>query len=302
MAAELTGFRIAELHGRQNVNIVIQDDCVVLVGVNGLGKTTIINMLYYFLTRQWLRLLEYQFKSVAVDIAGQTLSITRSQIESPIHESEWRRRLAHVNPRFHILFDRDPQLLYSLVSAPHDATFLRKLAERSNISLNMLMMLRRSLEEEPLQQTLFESLSEVKELEDHLARLLQSQVLYLPTYRRIERDLEKIFPGLEEEIQKYRSLRSAHDDVYIEFVEFGMRDVERRFDELFTQLKERARFELNSLAATYLGEVIRGEADTYDTSLISSLDESTIAKILNRVEERQILDEPDKETLRHVIT
>src|SRR5581483_9970168 len=96
---DITGFRITGLHGKRDVQIAIRDGCVVLVGVNGLGKTTIINLLYYLLTCQWFRLVEYKFEALAVDVPGDCLSISRDQIEGPLKNAKWRRRLVRFNPR-----------------------------------------------------------------------------------------------------------------------------------------------------------------------------------------------------------
>ena len=44
---------------------------------------------------------------------------------------------------------------------------------------------------------------------DSLERLVDAQVLFLPTYRRIEQDLKAIFPGLESDVAKYRERQST---------------------------------------------------------------------------------------------
>jgi recombinational DNA repair ATPase RecF len=46
MPLDITRLEITGLHGRHNVDVPIADNCVILVGVNGLGKTTLINVLY----------------------------------------------------------------------------------------------------------------------------------------------------------------------------------------------------------------------------------------------------------------
>ena len=301
MDFQISGFRIMGLHGRQNVTIEVKGNAIILVGVNGLGKTTIVNILYYFLTRQWGRLLDYQFTAVAVDINNQTISLNRDDIEEEMIQKDvrstprlpsWVSRQA----RFHLTSKVRDTLLSRNVSLAR----LRSLANETAMSHSQLVHLRETLLDEARQHDLFEEDSKLKEQDELLQKQMTSRVLYLPTYRRIERDLEAIFPGLEEEIHRGRE-RQRQTEAYVEFVEFGMRDVERRFDELFAGLKDRARSELNSLAASYLREVIRGEADTYDTSLIDSLDDDTITRILSRVEERNMLEDADKRTLREVI-
>lgn len=302
MPARISGFRISGLHGQRDVSISIEDNCIVLVGVNGLGKTTIINLLYSLLTRQWSRLVEHQFEALAIDVNGRTFSISRAVIEAPLHSKKWRARLARFSPRVASMLSTWPEIVGMLASAPHDPFLLRRLSDEFGIPKSVLMELRSIMEDEPVQRELFASGTEVQQFEEELRKEDLGQVLYLPTYRRIERDLEKLFPGLEDQLHRHRAPRAARESAFLEFVEFGMRDVEERFGELLNRLKERARIELNNLAASYLGEVVRGEAATYDTRLIASLEDDDIDRILNRVEERNILNARDKDTLGKVIT
>lgn len=298
----ITGFRITGLHGRRDINITIQGNAIVLVGVNGLGKTTIINLLYYLLTRQWFRLVEYQFEELALDIDGETLRLSRTQIEAAFKGVKWKRQLARFGPRIGRIVENSPELVALMASSTTGSAVLHTVVDKLHLPYAAIAELRMMLEDEPMQQELFASASEIKQFGEKIGALFTGQVLYLPTYRRIERDLEKIFPGMEEEIHRRRDTRPTQQSAYLEFVEFGMRDVERKFDEVLTGLKDRARTELNSLAASYLGEVIRGEADIYDTSLIASLDEGNIERILNRVEERDIIDASARDQLRQVIS
>jgi hypothetical protein len=78
----LTRFCILGLHGKYDIRIPIQDNRLILVGVNGLGKTTVINFLYFALSDQWLRLLEYDFSAIEITINGEEIEITKADVES----------------------------------------------------------------------------------------------------------------------------------------------------------------------------------------------------------------------------
>jgi hypothetical protein len=139
----------------------------------------------------------------------------------------------------------------------------------------------------------------LRDLSGALSHEVGSQILYLPTYRRIEKDLRFIFPELDEDVFRYqrRIGLSRRSDHYVELVSFGMEDVERSVRETLERLKEEARTALNGLAGSYLRDVIRGSADTYDRESFREIDEQTISDTLDRVEERT-LPASDKERLR----
>ena len=231
---EITEFAIRGLYGYRDITIPIRDNKIVLVGVNGLGKTTIINLLYFFLSRQWYQLFEYDFSEISLEINKELLTISQT----------------------------------------NKSKYLTK--ERKG--------------------PLF--------IEEYLNQYIDSQILYLPTYRRIEKELETIFPELDKSVNRYNKeigiKHHRHRKKYVELIEFGMKDVEQKINNTLSEIKENARTQLNSLAGSYLRDVIRREANSFDSQLIKKLDDDTVTKILNRVEEKTLNTE-DKKTLKIVI-
>jgi predicted ATP-binding protein involved in virulence len=86
--AELRQLRIANLHGAFDVTIPIQGNRLILVGVNGLGKSTCINALYFVLSRQWPRLLQIQFDEIELQLDNSSIRITRPTIEEESSRSD----------------------------------------------------------------------------------------------------------------------------------------------------------------------------------------------------------------------
>jgi hypothetical protein len=59
MTTALTRFQIDGLHGRKGrTDIPLSDNRLVLIGENGTGKSTVVNLFYHFLTQQWRRVSE----------------------------------------------------------------------------------------------------------------------------------------------------------------------------------------------------------------------------------------------------
>jgi predicted ATP-binding protein involved in virulence len=70
MSLEIQRLKIIGLHHTRDYLIDINDNKIVMVGVNGLGKTTVVNLLYLILSRQWDRALEYAFDSITIRLNG----------------------------------------------------------------------------------------------------------------------------------------------------------------------------------------------------------------------------------------
>jgi predicted ATP-dependent endonuclease of OLD family len=143
-------------------------------------------------------------------------------------------------------------------------------------------------------------------LEHALIEFIPNRTLYLPTYRRIEKDLKEIFPDLEERfrgrIEGRSALQFARSSAhYIDLVSFGMEDVRTNVEARMRALRDYSLEQFNALSARYLKDVIKGTADQYSPAQIASLSEENLAAILNRVSE-QVLSSEDKDLLRTKIT
>jgi len=141
---------------------------------------------------------------------------------------------------------------------------------------------------------------ELENISKRIASLTTAQVLYLPTYRRIEQDLQSIFPGteIEAEIRKVRDrVARRGTSTYTELVAFGMEDVEKTINERLGQIKDSVRKELNNLTGTYLRDVLRGIHNKVDWQNVRALDPATLDAIFARIDETT-LPKSDQERLR----
>lgn len=304
--SQITNFKIEGLHGSITVDIPIEDGRVILVGANGLGKTTIVSMLYCVITKQWRKLLEYDFESVSVSIGSEVAKIERSLLTSP--DVAWQQSLFESLP---------PSIADRVFSSPDFHSLVREGLEGGLRRSDVIKVSRKiEVPASVVERAFFAARSFTshsgskrqrrvsKALQEIEAKLgaLKSQVLYLPTYRRIEQDLKSLFPDFEGDFRKLvkgrvpRDLSSGH----VELVEFGMEDVDSTVKAKVASLREGSRVELNNLAGSYLRDVIRGEARQWDRAKITPLSDQEVKLILGRVEERQ-LNELDKDKVFEVI-
>ena len=77
----IKSFTINGLFGTTNLHIPFEGKAKILIGENGLGKTQVLNMLYYVLTNRLERLIGYKFDSIVLEFRnGDLVSVKKSYI------------------------------------------------------------------------------------------------------------------------------------------------------------------------------------------------------------------------------
>ncbi|MGD0855540.1 MAG: AAA family ATPase [Dehalococcoidia bacterium] len=294
MAGLLTKFRIEDLHNIRTLDVKIRDNRIVLVGENGAGKSTFANLVYYFLTGQWRRMANYQFSRIVAVIDNKEAIIEKKDISKLPRESLHRlRRLP-------------PSIIQRIEESSNEYPFETLLEDRETLDkLSMELEVPRHLIMDYLfheKPKISKQLEKANELINKVAS--EQQVLYLPTYRRIEQELHLILPGLEKEIEGARNelrRKIKATTSYIELVEFGMEDVEQTIKNKMSEIKEHVRNGLSNLTATYFRDVIMGEYRTADLSaIIGELNQETINVIFSRIPQ-EILSGKEQERLLETI-
>jgi hypothetical protein len=133
---------------------------------------------------------------------------------------------------------------------------------------------------------------------------IDSQILYLPTYRRIEQELKNILAGKDElsrDIEnrnqdKIVNLKQKQMKASIELVEFGMQDVAALVDRFLGGLKDYNNLSLTKMSMGYLGVVLDQEYSRITLEEIQAASEESIRSVLDKVNE-PILSKKQKEQL-----
>lgn len=288
----ITRLEITGLHGHKNIDLRIKNNTMILVGENGAGKTTVLHILYYLLSGQWASVARYTFDSVAIVIGDKRHELTSADFQKPLRHLD--KHFLRALP-FHVR-QRITELMKEREGRLHTPE-LEMLCREYDIPLEYLL---HELEE-------FDRTSPSK---DRLRRTLEaisgaldSQLLYLPTYRRIEQELNLIFHGLgERELRDRRDKLTAKRDhkSYVELVEFGMKDVDAALEKTLGQLNSFARGRLNNLTFGYLGDIVEQQYNKVDLISIKGASDQTISNILDRIQEH-ILSSANKHHLRAII-
>jgi predicted ATPase len=299
----LTRFRVIGLHGSRTMDVHLADNKLVLVGENGTGKSTFANLIYFFLTKQWARLQEYQFQRIHAEIAEHELILTPEHLEQQITRDRQLQsffRMTRAGHRSSVSADFASRITDFL--AEEGAENERALINRMSDEFAVPRSMAREFVVEYVKGTKGK-LTHVQALERTLSSLEFGQFLYLPTYRRIEQDLRSIFRGvdIEAELKKFRErLKGRIGAPFIELVEFGMEDVEQTIATRMDEIEKSVRRGLSNLTGTYLRDVIRGVHTKIDVSAADSLDSQTLEAVFARIDEATLPTQDKKHLTQKV--
>lgn len=297
---KISEFRIIGLFGDRDVALPLEGNTLVLVGPNGLGKSSVASIFYLACSRQWQRLLDYNFNAIEVTIGARNLAIQRDEISGLV---EFNKTLPGI-VRSYVEKLASSNLLEKFVSSETLPPSLRNSAAAAlNIPSFEIRrfhnFLVRHISESP--PSLFSAPR--LELEKILTDAVPDRILYLPTYRRIEKDIRDVFPEFDfDKARRYSGqdvpLEAGRSgNFYVELVNFGMEDVKKSILKSMEDLRNYSLSQYNNLSGSYLRDVIRGNAGDYAAATINVLGDAEINSILGRVSETTI-SAKDKEVLR----
>ena len=299
---KISKFTVVGLYGSRTVEIPIKDNKLVLVGENGTGKTTIVNLFFYFLSQQWKRFIGIDFESVTMKISGKNLTLRKDEIIQHLdfHSMNPRRRrglpLQYKKRMDEEFSTEELEVLASLSVEEIAENFLHRIGLK-NRGLGPAKDLKTSalaeLDSLPIDN---ENFSEVS---NFLRDKISSQIIYLPTYRRIEKELSSLIPDLDDRIREYQKStpKLRKNGEYLELVEFGMEDVVELMNSKRQSSLETATTQFETLAGEFLHDVINENTSTFPIKRIANLNDNYISNVLNRVDEKTLAAD-DKEKVR----
>lgn len=285
----IKSFTINGLFGTTNLTIPFGGKAKILIGENGLGKTQVLNMLYYTLTKKFHKLSTYKFNSIdLVFYNGDNINFTREDLSKGLLSS------IRMNPKHLHLIGGFETLMKMKRFVEENEPSIGSFFEYSRFVIG-----RKNMPPSRYLRNIYDLLiDDSKTLsDDHYEQtnlaidnvICDYRVLYFPTYRRVEEDLKNL--GYDEE-------QFEIDKNDSRLINFGMDDVKSKFSELTHQIEKLSKDGLSKISSEILSQLVKG-LPPIDRKFLSTIKEKDIDIILARVGNQ--ITEDDKIRIKHIV-
>lgn len=258
---------IKDLHGDKDLNVDIHNNCLIIVGDNGFGKTSVLNIVYSILSGNMKHLRNVNFSAVELYYkntnTGKTDSIKLSRVELKVYESlsnssSHKKSITFNTKNSKILKHYMSNRMLDLFedeSNSYNIEGIESLFNESKSEVNL--------------DNIFIKYEEIKVKISIAKEKLNFQTLFLPTYRRIEQNSE------------YFGLGEVDDSN----INFGMNDVKFAIKNITDEIIQSSINWVSKVNGDIINEIINIEKSTI---IFDKSNEKQIKKTLNRIDEKHL--------------
>ncbi|MPW25511.1 AAA family ATPase [Alkalibaculum sp. M08DMB] len=278
-------FEIKNLFNQIDVKLPFEDNVNIFLGENGMGKTTVLNCLYYTLIGEIEKMNSIIFDEITVVFDNdEKLSITHDDIIAFVEEYEresplYRRRKL----RFDSIFS-SKEILDLKENNINIKKYYTKISEIYNVPV--------AYARNEFDKYIFNkfytsghgSYENVVEFNKRITEIISDKVLYFPTYRRIEEDITKLGIDLEK------------TNVKDKLIQFGMSDVETTIENILATIKSAAITGFTKMTGILLKQYLHEDVLTDEDYII---DHEKLSIALARIGDE--IDKADKNEIKELV-
>lgn len=290
-------FIIIGLFGSRDVTLRIDNPVKILIGENGLGKTTILNALYYTLTSQFYKLNSLSFEKILLTLeSGEFFELAKEELGYMTDEEYYDPRINRLVQILPEMLSEDDKLKLAEAFQATDKKKVRDVFEFYVREISMKYPAPSHRIRRALSMMFDGSLAKFQELSVKLRQSLGHEIIYFPTYRRIEEDLKNL--GFEDEIKQRENNK---------LIQFGMEDVSKTIYNILYEIKNATIEGFSSLTGELLNQYVSGHLNLQKSMQISpeilkitlerigdNIKPETKKEILGLVESGEIFTENEK--------
>lgn len=283
-------FVIKNLFGYKNVDINFGQNIKILIGENGLGKTTVLNALYFTLTKRFERLSKISFDSIELHYdKSSKVVIDKKQLLSYLNQNREGNR-SHFSD---ILSNASAEQIKTAkeilndnkISDQHKRIEINRFLRQLGLNINAPTSYIYDLVRRYFDDLEADDFSEVIIKLDDFSKF---KILYFPTYRRVEEELKNIGVfSRKEVVDKYNKVTQDGEDIdksqkKDNIMQFGMADVEDRIKKLTNEIAHSSVIGFSDITGEMLHQLLTDFPEVKSLNK-QKLDLDKINIILNRV-------------------
>ncbi|MCC6448019.1 MAG: ATP-binding protein [Chitinophagaceae bacterium] len=287
---KIKSFSVYGLFGTSNVHITFDKNIKILVGENGLGKTQVLNLFYYTLTKDFFRLNEYNFDKLELVFSNEkSIEISKKNVKELVDKIFKHPLVKDViadigYAQFEILRNKFAQSNGNWRKIEEQLLFSNSKL-RYNYPIRRIFEILEELEIDKFKRTNF-ALEKCKN--DIISEIKGIDIMYFPTFRRVEEDLHNLGYGEDD-------LNLNQENTLIQF---GMDDVQKRFKKIEDNIDKLLKEGLAQFTKDILSVVIDDPTPT--ESILDKITENDIEIILSRV--GNLLPDAQKQAVKDIVS
>ncbi|WP_424494559.1 AAA family ATPase [Salinimicrobium sp. GXAS 041] len=287
-------FKINGLFGDRDIAIPFDSDVKILIGENGLGKTTVLNILYYTLTNKLYKLNDFDFKSIEIKFGNKkTLQLPKEKLSDI--EEDFSAPTAIVDELSRTLTSKQISNISNLFEV---GASIGEIIDQVRFSgFGYRNAIGRKYPSRYLYNSLKmicgygESDEQIKTAKEYINDIISdTEILYFPTFRRIEEDLINL--GFNED-------KFEISDNDSRLIQFGMRDVKHKLNEIKKEINQLSSKGLSQISSEILSQLVKG-VPSLKPSAIAKISVKDIEIILARVGEA--ISKADKDKILEIVS
>ena len=288
-------FEIKGLFNRNNVKLDFEKQVNIYIGENGFGKTTVLNCIYYVLSKKYDKLEKIEFETINIKFKNdeKIYSISRNDVIQYNLKKNSRRKIINdpIYNDFLIEFfesiKNEKNYIDNIFMEEKIRLGIRKLSSLYGIPVPFARdMVYNYLNHGKLPFELNNSgnLKNVEKLNKALEEYVNQKVLYFTTYRRIEDDFSNIIRNVDD---------YSEADLLIKF---GMRDVEKNIENILNTIKNESRENFNKMTGVLLKQYSSNNDKMID---YTDIEEEIVKIVLDRLSTQ--IDVNEKNNILEII-
>lgn len=302
-------FVIRRLFGHKDVELNFKNQVQIYIGENGLGKTTVLNALYYVISVNFEKLSRINFSEIEIEFKNKKYCFSKPELDAYLESTKEKGSNFYDYLKNNINDDLFKEIK-KLLSVPNrkeiDSRFeIVELLKNKGININgptnyIYQNIIRLVNEKGSSTDFNEFISTIK-------TEVSSKILYFPTYRRIEEELQNIGNYIERKDNVIR--RRMYGEV-IEFeednnteseeinqIQFGMKDVEKRIKSITNTITQSSVSGFAKVTGDMLSQLLKGYPNGRS---IGKINKENIKIILGRIGKN--LSQEDKDNIINLIS